>query len=97
MSDKIRLEPNTVYELSVRYKTDANTGEAIPFLGMLEYVKKPHFIFAHDELPPTHGEWKTWTKTGRSYSEPIDVNVLLRLFGTGTVWFDDVVLRKVEP
>lgn len=97
VSDKIRLEPNTVYELSVRYKTDANTGEAIPFLGMLEYVKKPHFIFAHDELPPTHGEWKTWTKTGRSYSEPIDVNVLLRLFGTGTVWFDDVVLRKVEP
>lgn len=92
-SEEIILEPNTEYTLTLRYKND-KLGRAIPFIALLEYVNAPRFTFVHTVLPSTAGDWQTWQATGKSYTEPIKARVLLRMLGTGSVWFDNIQLIK---
>lgn len=95
-SKKLMLEPNTDYTLTLRYKSD-KLGKAIPFIALLEYSPIPRFTFVHTALPDTAGNWQTWQTSGKSYTEPIKVQLLLRMLGTGSVWFDNVQLIKGNP
>lgn len=92
-SKEITFEANSEYTLTLRYKTD-QVGKATAFVGLLEYISSPRFIFTHTALPDTAGSWQFWQISGKSYSEPIKVQLLLRMLGTGSVWFDNVQLVK---
>jgi len=93
VSEGITLEPDMEYTLALRYKTD-KLGEAVAFVALLDYTGVPRFTFVHTPLLATHGDWQTWKMSGKSYVKPITVQLLLRMWGMGSIWFDDVQLVK---
>lgn len=95
VSEAITLEPDTRYTLTLRYKTD-KLGKAIAFVALLDYTAKPQFVFIHTDLPSTMGDWQTWEVSGKSHTKPIKVQLLIRMSGVGSVWFDDVQLAKTN-
>lgn len=94
VSQSIELDPGAQYELSLRYKTDPNKS-ATAFVAFLDYSTTPRSMFVHTGLPDTAGQWSNWNVRGVAPSERIGMQVLLRMHGTGNVWFDRVKLVKV--
>lgn len=92
-SAEITLAPNTDYTLSLDYKTD-QLGKAVAFVALLDYSHTTPYTFVHTELPDTAGQWQKWQVTGRSDTQQTKVRLLLRMLGTGSVWFDQVQLYK---
>lgn len=91
----IQFQPNTFYALSFYYKTnDFQEGSA--FVGLLEFVLQPRFVFTHTNLPETGSMWKKGIFVGKSYQEAIELRLLLRNWGRGNVEFNQVELRQVK-
>lgn len=95
VSEGIILDPNVEYVLALRYKTD-QLGSATAFVALLDYTATPHFVFTHTTLPPTMGDWQVWQTLGKSYTKPVKVQLLVRMSGVGSVWFDDIQLAKAN-
>lgn len=95
VSEAITLERDAQYTLTLRYKTD-KLGKAIAFVALLDYTVKPQFVFTHTDLPSTMGDWQRWEVSGKSHTKPIKVQLLIRMSGVGSVWFDDIQLVKTN-
>lgn len=89
---KIPLSPG-LYLLSLAYRTElASTGRVGVWVS-----GRPEVLFAGERwLPDTGGAWRRVLIVGRNTATDGSIAVLLRLWGEGTVWFDDVALRKIE-
>jgi hypothetical protein len=89
----LQVEAGDLYAVSFVYRTRAVADGAVSlWLG-----ERADVIASGDSfLPGTNGEWQRATLIGRNSSgSPATINVLLRLWDEGTVWFDDISLRQV--
>lgn len=91
----IVLKANTFYVLSFYYKTN-NFQEGSAFVGLLEWTSQPRYTFTHSYLSDTEGTWQKMVYIGNSYQHPLGVRLILRNWGAGNVWFDQVELRQVN-
>jgi len=91
----VTLDPNADFVLSFDYKTDGMQ-EGSALVALMEYTAQPRLIFTHTALPDTAGEWRRWVVVGKSFREPIPLTLILRNWGVGTVWFDNVQLQKIQ-
>lgn len=93
----ITIPAKTGYIFSFKYRTynlQALTQGATFWLTYANGVT----VESDQALEPTNGRWHTvrlvdWNKSDK----PIVMQPLLRSFGLGTVWFDNVSLRLVHP
>lgn len=68
-------------------KIEAYTDEGLNTLGR----------YARERLTETVGDWQQIELTAEFPPEITHASLLLRLFGPGTVWFDDVSFEQVHP
>lgn len=93
-AEEVELGPNTLWVLSFYYRTwDLSDGDACVWVS-----PEPEVIFAHDHgLPATDGAWRKAVIVGwNKKSSAGVVKPLLRNWGVGGVWFDDVGLRQIR-
>jgi len=89
----VTLEPKTLYLLSFFYKTEGlQNGEASVYLG-----KDPRVVFPSDfRLPQTDGTWrKAFILGWNDLDEQTEIEPILRIWGEGTVWFDEVRMEAI--
>ncbi len=90
---EVELGPNTLWVLSFYYRTwNLGDGDASVWVS-----SDPEVIFAHDHgWPATGGVWRKAVIVGwnRKASAAV-VKPLLRNWGVGKVWFDEVALREI--
>jgi len=91
---EVELGPNTLWVLSFYYRTwDLSDGDASVWVSY-----DPEVIFAGDHgLPATDGAWRKAVIVGWNKKASAGVvKPLLRNWGVGNVWFDDVGLRQIR-
>jgi len=91
---EVELGPNTLWLLTFYYRTwNLRDGDASVWVSY-----DPEVIFAGDHgLPATEGAWRKAAIIGwnRKPSAGV-VKPLLRNWGVGSVWFDEVILRQIS-
>jgi len=91
---EIELAPNSLWVLSFYYRTwNLSDGDASVWVSY-----DPQVIFAGDHgLPATYGAWRKAVIIGWNKKASTGVvKPLLRNWGVGSVWFDDVGLREIH-
>ncbi|NPV06362.1 MAG: tetratricopeptide repeat protein [Anaerolineae bacterium] len=90
---ELKVTPGLTYVVSLDYFTEV--GGAVQPTVWLSYADSP--CWAGDRrLAPTEGEWRHFTFVCGPAAEGDDpLRPLLRLFGTGTVLFDNLAVREV--
>jgi len=91
---EVELAPNSLWVLSFYYRTwNRSDGEASVWVSY-----DPEVIFAGDHgLPATYGAWRKAVIIGWNKKASTGVvKPLLRNWGVGNVWFDDVGLREIR-
>jgi hypothetical protein len=89
----IEVAAGQPYVLSFVYRTAQVTERGAG----LWLSAKPEVLFAGEQfLPPTNGLWKrvviiAWNRS----QQPEQIQPLLRLWGTGSVWYDNVSLYQI--
>ena len=85
------IPPGGLYALNFRYKTDNLDGKILVWDGSIESPTFPQTF-----LDASQNQWTEVIILGRNAgSVPVDARAVLRLWGTGSVWFDDVQMRSV--
>ena len=90
---KIMLKPNTPYVISFYYKTKGlKDGQAAFWISGDKDIISPHDYL----LPNTDGFWRKFLIIGWNKKEKlVEVEPLIKSYGTGEVWFDDVALEEI--
>ncbi|MDW8064556.1 MAG: tetratricopeptide repeat protein [Anaerolineae bacterium] len=90
---KTSLRPGSLYMLSFAYRA-----QLAPASWVGVWVSpRSEVLFAGDRrLPDTKGAWRRVVIIGKNAAEDGQVAVLLRLWGEGTVLFDEVALRELR-
>lgn len=91
---EIEIAPNTLWALSFYYKTwNLDDGDA-----RVWFSGDPEVISAMEHrLPATDGKWRKAVIVGWNKKASAGVvKSLLRNWGVGSVWFDDVGLRQIH-
>ncbi len=90
---KVPLRPGALYLLSFAYRSDLAPGA---WVGVW-VSDRPEVLFAGDRwLPDTGGAWRRAVLLGWNRAADGTIAVLLRLWGEGTVLFDEVAVREVQ-
>lgn len=90
---KVPLQPGGLYLLSFAYRADLAPGA---WVGVW-VSDRPEVLFAGDRpLPDTGGAWRRAVLLGWNRAAEGTIAVLLRLWGEGTVLFDEVAVREVQ-
>jgi alpha-N-arabinofuranosidase len=101
LGQEIALEPNGLFRLSGWVKTKGLKPESSPVFGTFQ-VQRPggRGVLASGA---NHGADTDWTEVPVVFQAPPDGRVRICIFftgfgkGTGTAWFDDLKLEKIEP
>lgn len=90
---RIELQSHSYYLFAWSYHTANLEGTPAAFVGLSNpvYSSFPR----HLPLVASPDEWKRQRVLIRT-SEPVTLTAILRLFGSGTVWFSDVLLSKIH-
>lgn len=91
----IELTPGDTYVLSFLYRTERiQDGSASVWTGG---SREDYLFFPRERaLPPTDGRWVRFLAVARASELSSSIELLLRLWGVGTVWFDEICLRELE-
>ena len=90
-SSPILLKPVSIYVISFTYKTDT--------LSSSLWINNDPAVISSKEhlLLPTQGKWARFTMIGWNHKQTAQtVSPILRLWSTGTVWFDDFSVREIR-
>lgn len=88
----VEFDADQPYLLSFHYRTSADATERGPAV----FLGGNGTLFLGDYyLPPTVGEWHHCVILGWHGGQPTSAPLYLRTFGLGTVWFDEVEVRKI--
>jgi len=93
-AEEMALGPKTLWVLSFYYRTwNLGDGDASVWVSY-----DPEVVFAADHrLPTTDGAWRKAVIVGWNRKASVGpVKPLLRNWGVGSVWFDDVGLRQIR-
>jgi hypothetical protein len=91
----IRVEPQTPYVITLRYRT-VGVPDQSGAVGIWLSDKEDVFFSGEKILQSTQGNWNQVTLIAWNHRDTgAVINPLLRLWSTGTVWFDDVSIRKI--
>lgn len=95
-SRPIDIPAGAAYVFSFRYRTSRDASDAREQPAY--WLSDGAFALAGDQhLPPTADKWKRVVVIGANRGDAaVAIQPLLRLFGAGTAWFDDVSLRLFD-
>ncbi len=91
--DQVTLKTGALYLLSLLYRTAPGHDPQVRI-----YLNDRVSVFAGEQiLPPTNGTWSkclllAWNRN----NSDLPIHLHLRIFATGTAWFDNVSLREVQ-
>ena len=87
----IAILPQQTYLISGLYRT-RNSSECV-----LISLGNPQVGLLDERLPATAGVWRRFVLTGcHTDASAQQMQLLLRLCGTGSVWFDDISVRQMD-
>ncbi len=95
------LQGGATYAFSAYYRTPpAGMGEQWSAAVKIEFYNEDgehtRGVYARS-TEATNGEWRTISRTAVAPPDTARASVLVRLFGSGTVWFDDCRFVVAEP
>jgi tetratricopeptide (TPR) repeat protein len=91
--EELTLFPGSRYLISARYRSMNLDGNGLLFLG--EYFKPDGVRLTHTYLEGSSGEWREVFILVQGQDRKISVVPLIRNWGLGSVWFDDVQVRAI--
>lgn len=91
--EELTLLPGSRYLISARYRSMNLDGNGLLFLG--EYFKPDGVRLTHTYLEDSSGEWREVSILVQGQDREMSVVPLIRNWGLGSVWFDDVQVRAI--
>jgi hypothetical protein len=95
LSPPVVLKAGARYKFRLAYKT-STIGRPGAYLGFQEYQSVPTYVLVDKFLPDTAGRWMSWESNFVAPDASNELRVILRMSGTGTVWFDTPVIEELQ-